>query len=204
MSLGCCKRLLDLCCPSRRRPGRAPPPNGHDLSLNIILFGECAVGKTSLRNRWVDGVFTGDVAPTFGVDFNIKTLELVEDDDRDAERDVGDEQVHQGKDIVKGEDVGQRASATEHGSRKASRAALQVKINVYDTSGKSGFREVNSTYLLAFDGVLFVYDISAVSTLDVSIIRIRAMLKDRSGSMDPRRKIFVNVMWAESTSVALN
>lgn len=142
------------------------------MSLNFILHGECNVGKTSLRNRWVDGIFTGDVAPTFGVDFNIKTLDLVQEVEEEGNQD---------------EEIGgsNNADETQPGTgrkggrsmKPAPRADLQVKINVYDTSGKPGYREVNSTYLLAFDAVLFVYDISSMASLNVSSIfaAVRAM-----------------------------
>lgn len=136
------------------------------MSLNFILHGECNVGKTSLRNRWVDGIFTGDVAPTFGVDFNIKTLDLVQEIEENGNED----------DEVGGSNA---AEETQSGTgrkgggstKPAPSADLQVKINVYDTSGKPGYREVNSTYLLAFDAVLFVYDISSMASLNVSYYR---------------------------------
>lgn len=155
----------------------------HDISLNMILHGECGVGKTSLRNRWVDGAFTGDVAPTYGVDFNIKTLDLVhevEGDDEEEEEEEKEEKIQENErgGMAEGEEVewvGQKTgSASQRGEGRGERAALtpraelQVKINVYDTSGKAGYREVNSTYLLAFDAVLFVYDVSAMSSLTVS------------------------------------
>ena len=133
------------------------------MGLNFILHGECNVGKTSLRNRWVDGVFTGDVAPTFGVDFNIKTLDLVQEMEEETEE--GAVAASSGAPDGTQPRVGGRE---EQSSKSAPCADVQVKINVYDTSGKPGYREVNSTYLLAFDAVLFVYDISSMSTLDVS------------------------------------
>lgn len=188
MPRSCCARVLDaLCCCFRDRHGNARymgySSSGaggggglgkHDMSLNMILHGECGVGKTSLRNRWVDGVFTGDVAPTYGVDFNIKTLDLVHEVEEEKE-----EEEEGGQEGGGGEEewVGQGAAASSQragrGRRASSspRAELQVKINVYDTSGKAGYREVNSTYLLAFDAVLFVYDVSAMSSLTVSTRR---------------------------------
>lgn len=137
----------------------------------MILYGERGVGKTSLMNRWVDGAFTGDVVPTFGVDFNTKTLGLVEVDEGDTEGDINAEKYRQGGVDEQTNSSMQSSGAAERSTRQVSSAGLQVKINVYDTSGRSGYREVNSTYLLAFDAVLFVYDISAVSTLDVSIFQ---------------------------------
>lgn len=136
------------------------------MSLNFILHGECNVGKTSLRNRWVDGIFTGDVAPTFGVDFNIKTLDLVQDVEEEGENEDDEAGGSGGAD-----ESHQPGTGGETGGRStkpAPCADLQVKINVYDTSGKPGYRDVNSTYLLAFDAVLFVYDISSMPSLHVS------------------------------------
>ncbi|CAN0105480.1 unnamed protein product [Ectocarpus sp. 6 AP-2014] len=168
MGRSCCRRVLDALCPCFRqnRLGSSPSVSGasgeHDMSLNFILHGECGVGKTSLRNRWVDGIFTGDVAPTFGVDFNIKTLDLVQEEGEDEGDPTREEEpAVAGKTLPSG-GRGKGGSKT----KQAPCADLQVKINVYDTSGKPGYREVNSTYLLAFDAVLFVYDISSVSTLN--------------------------------------
>ncbi|CAM9678745.1 unnamed protein product [Ectocarpus fasciculatus] len=167
MGRSCCRRVLDALCPCfrRYRLGSSASVSGasgeHDMSLNFILHGECGVGKTSLRNRWVDGIFTGDVAPTFGVDFNIKTLDLVQEEGEDGDETRQEEPAVAGKTLPSG-GRGKGGSTT----KQAPCADLQVKINVYDTSGKPGYREVNSTYLLAFDAVLFVYDISSVSTLN--------------------------------------
>jgi len=163
---GWCARAFDALCPCFRRRSLVSSASGgtfgrQDMSLNFILHGECNVGKTSLRNRWVDGIFTGDVAPTFGVDFNIKTLDLVQE--LGEEKDEG--AVAGGSDAP--DEPPPQEGKGEHSTKPAPCADLQVKINVYDTSGKPGYREVNSTYLLAFDAVLFVYDISSMSTLDV-------------------------------------
>jgi Ras family len=46
-----------------------------ELRVNVIVYGECAVGKTCLRNRFVEGRYTPEVQATIGVDFNIKTLQ---------------------------------------------------------------------------------------------------------------------------------
>ncbi|CAM9373271.1 unnamed protein product, partial [Sphacelaria rigidula] len=161
--------------------------------LNVILYGECGVGKTSLRNRWVDGVFTGDVAPTFGVDFNIKTLEL----------DCGEEieSVLEGSsrgtttanavfDSI-GRDVridenhacGGGIGADTQSSKLAPYARVEVKINVYDTSGKAAYRTVNGAYLLAFDAVLFVYDVSSVATLDVRTKESNTIARKQAGTV---------------------
>lgn len=82
----------------------------------MILHGECSVGKTSLRNRWVDGIFTGDVAPTFGVDFNIKTLDLVQEEEEKEKQGEEKEETEAGR--TEGErrsEVGDAAAGTTAG-----------------------------------------------------------------------------------------
>lgn len=148
MSRSCCAHLVDALCRCFRWAdssidGNLGESQQHDVSVNIVLNGECEVGKTSLRNRWVDDVFTGDVSPTFGVDFNMKTVYLVRDQESPPRRAA--------------------APSTSHDDD------LKVKMNIYDTSGKPGYREVNSTYMLSFDAMVFVYDISAKRTLNVRI-----------------------------------
>ncbi|CAM9365730.1 unnamed protein product [Scytosiphon promiscuus] len=165
-----CRRVFDVICPCFRRRSLASSAlsgalHKQDVGLNFILHGECNVGKTSLRNRWVDGIFTGDVAPTFGVDFNIKTLDLVEEVEEDEGADLDEGMGGNGEDN-NSEDRQSEVRKSGNATKQATCADLQVKINVYDTSGKPGYREVNSTYLLAFDAVLFVYDISSRSSLD--------------------------------------
>jgi Ras family len=97
MGQACCKR----CCPRRfssssgadsadRGPGTEvflgslqSPQNRaalaasaeEELRVNVIVYGECSVGKTCLRNRFVEGRYTPEVQATTGVDFNIKTLQ---------------------------------------------------------------------------------------------------------------------------------
>ncbi len=166
---GWCARVFDALCPCFRRRSLVSSASGgafgrQEISLNFILHGECDVGKTSLRNRWVDGIFTGDVAPTFGVDFNMKTLDLVQEEMGEK----NEEGAVAGGPYAPDEVQPQEEGEGEHSTKPAPCADVQVKINVYDTSGRPGYREVNSTYLLAFDAVLFVYDISSMSTLDVS------------------------------------
>lgn len=179
MPRGWCARARDCLCiffrrsSTRRRNGLSSLIAGgrggrrgrgsggrHDVSLNVILHGECGVGKTSLRNRWVDGLFTGDVAPTFGVDFNVKALDLVHEEENDEEEEKRRENGG-------GEEGVSRRRRSSY-SKRAPSSEIKVNINVYDTSGKPNYREVNNTYLLAFDGVVFVYDISSMSTLKVS------------------------------------
>ncbi|CAM9889846.1 unnamed protein product, partial [Discosporangium mesarthrocarpum] len=115
----------------------------------MVLYGESGVGKTCLRNQWVEGRFTKDVAPTFGVDFNIKTLDIP--DPRDESR--------------LGRGMATARSATGQGDDGTSRR-LVVKINVYDTGGKASYKDVGGAHSQAFDAVAYVYDIARKESLE--------------------------------------
>jgi small GTP-binding protein len=45
-----------------------------DAVFKICIFGDGGVGKTSLVNRYLTGVFTESTSMTLGVDFHIKSL----------------------------------------------------------------------------------------------------------------------------------
>lgn len=47
-----------------------------DAMYKICIFGDGGVGKTTLVNRYMTGVFKGDSTMTIGVDFHVKKLEI--------------------------------------------------------------------------------------------------------------------------------
>jgi len=47
-----------------------------DLMFKICLFGDGGVGKTTLVNRYLTGVFKTDSSITIGVDFHIKKMKV--------------------------------------------------------------------------------------------------------------------------------
>lgn len=47
-----------------------------DLMFKVCLFGDGGVGKTTLVNRYLTGVFKTNSQITIGVDFHVKKLEL--------------------------------------------------------------------------------------------------------------------------------
>ena len=47
-----------------------------DALFKICIFGDGGVGKTTLVNRYMTGVFKGDSTMTIGVDFHVKKLDL--------------------------------------------------------------------------------------------------------------------------------
>ena len=47
-----------------------------DAVFKICIFGDGGVGKTSLVNRYLTGVFTEGTSMTLGVDFHVKSLKL--------------------------------------------------------------------------------------------------------------------------------
>ena len=47
-----------------------------DFSYKVCIFGDGGVGKTTLINRYLTGVFKSDSKMTIGVDFHIKLVEV--------------------------------------------------------------------------------------------------------------------------------
>jgi small GTP-binding protein len=47
-----------------------------DLMFKVCLFGDGGVGKTTLINRYLTGVFKTDSSITIGVDFHVKRIEV--------------------------------------------------------------------------------------------------------------------------------
>lgn len=47
-----------------------------DMTFKILMLGNASVGKTSLSERYITGVFRPDIKLTVGVDFFIKTVEI--------------------------------------------------------------------------------------------------------------------------------
>ena len=47
-----------------------------DAMFKVVFFGDGGVGKTTLINRYLTGVFKGDSVITIGVDFHVKKVEI--------------------------------------------------------------------------------------------------------------------------------
>mgnify|MGYP006289233405 CR=1 FL=1 len=47
-----------------------------DATFKVVIFGDGGVGKTTLVNRYLTGVFKGDTTMTIGVDFHVKKMEM--------------------------------------------------------------------------------------------------------------------------------
>ena len=47
-----------------------------DAVFKICIFGDGGVGKTTLVNKYLTGVFKGDTVITIGIEFHIKILEI--------------------------------------------------------------------------------------------------------------------------------
>ena len=48
----------------------------YDYLFKLFLIGNSDVGKSSLRQRFVDDTYTDGFMPTIGTDFSIKTIAL--------------------------------------------------------------------------------------------------------------------------------
>ena len=47
-----------------------------DMLVKVVLLGDGAVGKTSLRKRWIGEGFTGQYLMTIGADFSVKIIKI--------------------------------------------------------------------------------------------------------------------------------
>lgn len=47
-----------------------------DVLFKVVFFGDGGVGKTTLINRYLTGVFKSDSVITIGVDFHVKKVEI--------------------------------------------------------------------------------------------------------------------------------
>ena len=48
----------------------------HDATFKLCIFGDGGVGKTTLINKYLTGLFKGDTHITIGVDFHMKIVNL--------------------------------------------------------------------------------------------------------------------------------
>lgn len=47
-----------------------------DMLVKVVLLGDGAVGKTSLRKRWIGEGFSGQYLMTIGADFSVKIIKI--------------------------------------------------------------------------------------------------------------------------------
>ena len=52
--------------------------NKKEISCKVLILGESKVGKSSILNRFTEGVFTDNLPPTLGIDYKI--MKMVVDD----------------------------------------------------------------------------------------------------------------------------
>jgi Ras-related protein Rab-12 len=51
-------------------------PSNIDYTFKILMIGSASVGKSSLSDRFISGVFDPDIKLTVGVEFYVKTIEV--------------------------------------------------------------------------------------------------------------------------------
>ena len=95
-----------------------------ELVFKIVLLGDGAVGKTSLRSKYMGEGFQGDYLLTIGVDFATK-------------------------DIKRGD--------------------KQFKAQIWDLAGQERFKFLQEKFLKGSQGILFVYDVNRVESLESAI-----------------------------------
>lgn len=94
------------------------------LTFKIVLLGDGAVGKTSLRSKYMGESFQGDYQLTIGVDFATKDLE------------------YNGK---------------------------TMKCQIWDLAGQERFKFLQEKFLKGTQGILFVYDVQRMDSLESAI-----------------------------------
>jgi len=94
------------------------------LTFKIVLLGDGAVGKTSLRSKYMGEGFAADYTLTIGVDF--ATKDVIRDD-------------------------------------------KTFKAQIWDLAGQERFKFLQEKFLKGTQGILFVYDVTRVESLESAI-----------------------------------
>ena len=47
-----------------------------DITFKVVIFGDGGVGKTTLINRYLTGLFNGDTRVTIGINFHLKKIDV--------------------------------------------------------------------------------------------------------------------------------
>lgn len=94
------------------------------LTFKIVLLGDGAVGKTSLRSKYMGEGFQGDYQLTIGVDF--ATKDVIKDD-------------------------------------------KTFKAQIWDLAGQERFKFLQEKFLKGTQGILFVYDVQRMDSLESAI-----------------------------------
>lgn len=109
----------------------------------IIILGESGIGKTSLMNKYVNGVFMDNDAPTIGIEFASKSVNMESVLKEDILRKYREEYVNKYYDLEK-----------------------RIKLQIWNSSGQERFHSIVSTYYRNVNGVIFVCDLTRRETLD--------------------------------------
>ena len=59
--------------------------NDYEFIFKVLLLGNSNVGKSSLFLRFVDDIWNDTFVPTIGVDFKIKTFDIDEKKNKNAD-----------------------------------------------------------------------------------------------------------------------
>ncbi|GAA6012272.1 hypothetical protein JCM10207_002785 [Rhodosporidiobolus poonsookiae] len=116
-----------------RTPHPAPPPSGAPpppSPLKLLLVGDASAGKTSLRERWVRGVYKDGYRATIGCDYLSRRISV----GREAEQEEG-----QGGEGEEGE---------------------SVVLQVWDTAGQERFRSLAPAFYRSAHACLVVYSLT--------------------------------------------
>ncbi len=116
--------------------------NEFDYLFKVLIVGDCGVGKSALMTRFADDCYHECYLSTIGVDFKIRTIELLEYIDANDPHTVA------------------MVAATKN---------KVAKFQVWDTAGQEKFRNIVSCYYRGAHGVILAYDTTDEASLDNAV-----------------------------------
>lgn len=129
-----------------------PPPKSDTLSLQIVIVGNGAVGKSSMIQRYCKGMFSADYKMTIGVDFLERVIRY----------------VHPFHFLL----MSHQLTCFAHVSRRLQSAAVirvngsRVHLMLWDTAGQEEFDALTKAYYRVSDGCVLAFSTTDRNSFD--------------------------------------
>jgi Ras-related protein Rab-7A len=146
--------------------------------LKVVLLGDGAVGKTSLRARFLHRRFTNNYKATIGADFVTKELTLGDDDDGS------------GTSTGTGTGTSASASASASGGGGAEGSGRRVTLQIWDTAGQERFQSLGVAFYRGADACMLVFDVTVYRSFE-SLAHWRREFLIQAAPADPDHFPFV-------------
>ena len=159
--------------------------NPYDLKFKLLMIGDSGVGKSCLILRFSDDQFTSSFITTIGIDFKIKTVEILGKRIRLQLWDTAGQErfrtitnaYYRGADgILLVYDVTDDHSFMNirNWMGDIDKYTNNDKLQIWDTAGQERFRTITTAYYRGAMGILLVYDI----TDEQSFLNIRNWVRN--------------------------